>query len=162
MCVYAQIRCAHANCCPVHDICSMFAAVETGSKRSCCSFELKEDYISYVRYPLNRLSSTFPLNLQAACSGFNHLAPICRHPSPTFHTSPVYVTLTNAGRARFSSPRVQNLAASGFHSSSIFLAGTGLRLDMMGEGQVCVSVSSRLLLTLIDWFSRVLERTSGQ
>lgn len=150
MCVCAQIRCAHANCCPVHDICSMFTAVETGSKRSCCSFELKEDYISYVRYPLNRLSSTFPLNLQAACSGFNHLAPICRHPSPTFHTSPVYVTLTNAGRARFSSPRVQNLAASGFHSSSIFLAGTGLRLDMMGEGQVCVSVSSRLLLTLID------------
>lgn len=161
MCVYVQIWCAHADPCPVHDICSVFPAVETRSKRSCCSFELK-DYVSYVQYPLNRLSSTFPLNLQAACSGFNHLAPICRHRSPTFHTSPVDVTLTNAGRARFSSPRVQNLAASGFHSSSIFLTGTGLRLDMMGEGHVCVSVSSRLLLTLIDWFSRVLKRTSGQ
>lgn len=67
---------------PVYDVCSVFAAAETGSKRSCCSFELKEDYIPYVWYPLNHLSSIFcMLRFQPSCSYLPPSQP--RFPCPS-------------------------------------------------------------------------------
>lgn len=44
----------YANSWPLHVICSeLIIAVETRSKRSSLSVELKEDYISYIQYPSN-------------------------------------------------------------------------------------------------------------